>query len=883
MAFIPLKDRLANLPLIIAGPMLRQVLPDQVTVWAATKDAVDVTLKVYELDSGVLRVPLMEAQRRTTTIGKNLHIVAVTARAGTVLKEGKVYFYDLEFQNPVTSTKYKLVEAITRSGQTQDISRLTYKGYQLPSFALPPADINKLRLVHGSCRKPHGGGPVSPDALSTLNTLIGDDADDPYKRPHQLLLTGDQIYADEVEESLLAALTDAGDTLLGWTQGPNAGSQTSFPEAMPGVAGDGPHQARNLPPSTRTPLLQKAGLTSDDTRSHLMSLGEYFAMYLFAWSEELWTTPPTFTELEAMLPGGARFPANIAKDIIDHKPAVDSYRRTLPEVRRALANIPTYMICDDHEVTDDWNMTLDFCNGVYGNLLGRRIMQNGLIAYAICQAWGNLPEQFEEIPEQPAGLKLLKQLQIVGTSIDNSQRYANATGAFMQFLGVHKREDMNAVGPSVRVFHDITAVDTITVNGVKVSTSSLRYNYSVEGPEHQVIVTDTRTWRWFITPSPASKDFPGSELFMAWGPKPRFLYDQLDVQLHRQVPPLNNRQLIVVCSTNAPCIASIRMFGRIAPKKSWINTYDLFDSWEFPSRDTDTFIAMLTDKLPLVKGKPKGAIVFLSGDVHFSFSSRMVYWAEKQRLGDTPGNEKQPSMVIAQLVSSSLKNQADKTIGTQVEGYTYQPPDVEAGLKKLAVKYQLAPIAAYIYYSGVSPPHAPEAYVGWNLPVGAKKRKVGRIKSGWIQSGDTLYVNGAVPVLPANLNFFKDVELTETPDYRYRLDFMTTVRTGQTVPAAPTNLPTNVGNKTEALRSHAKAAVAHRDLIDKGATPPDCIGFNNIGEISFVLLMAPDDPTLVLDRMVRHRMRWQEANKPPYWAEYEISLIVDDLAFPKLP
>ena len=29
-------------------------------------------------------------------------------------------------------------------------------------------------------------------------------------------------------------------------------------------------------------------------------------------------------------------------------------KRTLPKVRRALANVPTYMIFDDHEISDDW-------------------------------------------------------------------------------------------------------------------------------------------------------------------------------------------------------------------------------------------------------------------------------------------------------------------------------------------------------------------------------------------------------------------------------------------------------------------------------------------------------------------------------------------------
>ena len=71
------------------------------------------------------------------------------------------------------------------------------------------------------------------------------------------------------------------------------------------------------------------------------------------------------------------------------------FRQDLQDVRRMLANIPSYMICDDHEVTDDWNMTRDTCKSLYGRPLGLRVTQNALVAYSLCQHWGNVPEVFE--------------------------------------------------------------------------------------------------------------------------------------------------------------------------------------------------------------------------------------------------------------------------------------------------------------------------------------------------------------------------------------------------------------------------------------------------------------------------------------------------------
>jgi hypothetical protein len=75
--------------------------------------------------------------------------------------------------------------------------------------------VGKLRIVHGSCRKAHGEGL---DALALLDSLITGKAGSAYDRPHQLLLTGDQIYADDVADILLVMVNDAGEALLGWPE-----------------------------------------------------------------------------------------------------------------------------------------------------------------------------------------------------------------------------------------------------------------------------------------------------------------------------------------------------------------------------------------------------------------------------------------------------------------------------------------------------------------------------------------------------------------------------------------------------------------------------------------------------------------------------------------
>jgi hypothetical protein len=63
-------------------------------------------------------------------------------------------------------------------------------------------------------------------------------------------------------------------------------------------------------------------------------------------------------------------------------------------VRRVLANVPTYMIFDDHDVTDDWNLTARWRDRARASPAGRRIVANALAAYWAFQGWGNDPGQF---------------------------------------------------------------------------------------------------------------------------------------------------------------------------------------------------------------------------------------------------------------------------------------------------------------------------------------------------------------------------------------------------------------------------------------------------------------------------------------------------------
>src|SRR5690606_28097718 len=67
----------------------------------------------------------------------------------------------------------------------------------------------------------------------------------------------------------------------------------------------------------------------------------------------------------------------------------------LGDVRRLLAQLPVLMIFDDHDITDDWNLSADWEKTAYGHPFSKRIIGNALFAYALCQGWGNQPDAFD--------------------------------------------------------------------------------------------------------------------------------------------------------------------------------------------------------------------------------------------------------------------------------------------------------------------------------------------------------------------------------------------------------------------------------------------------------------------------------------------------------
>jgi hypothetical protein len=102
-------------------------------------------------------------------------------------------------------------------------------------------------------------------------------------------------------------------------------------------------------------------------------------MYLIAWNIDNWPVPLP-TGLPTVLP-----------DYSSQLKNLEMAKKAMKAVRRSFANIPSYMMFDDDEITDDWNIDQERRDNVYGTEAGRRTVANGLTAFWAFQAWGNDP------------------------------------------------------------------------------------------------------------------------------------------------------------------------------------------------------------------------------------------------------------------------------------------------------------------------------------------------------------------------------------------------------------------------------------------------------------------------------------------------------------
>ena len=401
---------------MLAGPILRDCHQYQFTLWLATKATYQFHLELI-LDNGeqvVFSQPLAPSQYLQIPVGTQCFINIIDIALDKPLPTDTLIHYNLKLITDDGDIAFSLAK---------DLPELSYASngevnhsklddhlslqQQTPNFAIKP-DIR--RLYHGSCRKPHFAGK---DSLVELDNQLAGAEYSAQERPSLLMLSGDQVYVDDVAGPMLIAIHKLIDKLglfdEHWQQSEDVLNASNKEEHNITTSEQlyhhplGYYQREQLLPHSKASTGWKRRLfgarrlpifSSVNARNHLVTLSEMIAMYLLTWSPTLWA--------EVDIP--ARPPANIPPQshqmYLDEYAAIQDFITGLAQVRRAMAHVPTYMIFDDHDITDDWNLTRGWEEAAYGNPFSKRIIGNALVAYYLCQGLGNQLHRHNELIAQ---------------------------------------------------------------------------------------------------------------------------------------------------------------------------------------------------------------------------------------------------------------------------------------------------------------------------------------------------------------------------------------------------------------------------------------------------------------------------------------------------
>lgn len=298
-----------------------------------------------------------------------------------------------------------------------------------------------------------------------------------------------------------------------------------------------------------------------------------------------------------------------------------------PEVRKLLANIPTFMIFDDHEITDDWNISGSWYEQMRRTKGWTSAIVDGLAAYWVYQGWGNIDPLSVDARQDPririmeeherSGKDALPALrELLRGSLDDQVFPGNEANRLKWYYDIPTSPPIFVMDArNDRVLHKHGQDKKLVYasrDDLIVSERQLKWlEVGIAGAEQQVIVVSGVP---YVLPKALT-----IALLMASRPKADPTSQSLS-------------NFISVLANQSP--ANLKAFEGLR------RDFD-FDQWPaFPK----SFYA-LTNLLNKFtgSGRRRRAFIFLSGDVHFSYAIPTLLGWNKPKL--------------FQLVSSPLKNQ----------------------------------------------------------------------------------------------------------------------------------------------------------------------------------------------------------------------------------
>lgn len=369
----------SDLPAVLVGPLLRHVQTDRMRLWLVTTRRANWHIRLFTSDGSLQDRALRPDEQTELQIGHHAWLQLLEVRADSAWPQDCLIHYDLGFCNDAGDCQWI----------AQWAPHLCHDDQTCPSLVIKS---RVDRLMHGSCRKPHHD---SDDGLIRVDAELGNCGSSAGKRPALLILSGDQVYVDDVAGPMLRAIHQL-DARLGL-----------FDEVIDGAVVDSGSQLiahedtyyrrTSLLPSTRpnATLIErffggarKPVFTTANAQNHLITLSEILAMYMLVWSPTPWSLlDPDEPALD---------PALLKRYRLERE-QLERFVAGLPQASRALSHVPCYMMFDDHDITDDWNLSLQWEKTAYEHPFSRRIVGNALIAYALCQGWGNAHGRIDEL------------------------------------------------------------------------------------------------------------------------------------------------------------------------------------------------------------------------------------------------------------------------------------------------------------------------------------------------------------------------------------------------------------------------------------------------------------------------------------------------------
>ncbi len=361
-----------SLPLVLAGPIIRKSSATEVNLWLTTSERLEGNTLIQWADNSL---EFMITDLQCIQIGHHAWVYLLQCQADFPVNQALEY------------------DIITQYGALSGLlPNALYSNESLFSFIIKDkADY----VLHGSCRNPHY---LSKDSLVIANQQLKTQALE--ERASLLMMSGDQIYADDVAGPMLMAIQQIIPQLelfeesLPDTAIPTSTSLYAHQHNLYQRDKLLPHYVDNTNFLSRWNLYKSRPIfSSSEHENHLITSAEFFVMYLLVWSPALWeciALPTSLPDPDNKL--DKKWHACWKTE----KAVIDQFVQGLNDVQQLFAHIPTYMIFDDHDITDDWNLTIGWENAVNGHPLAAQVIGNGLMGYFLCQGWGNNPEQFDD-------------------------------------------------------------------------------------------------------------------------------------------------------------------------------------------------------------------------------------------------------------------------------------------------------------------------------------------------------------------------------------------------------------------------------------------------------------------------------------------------------